>query len=156
MNFYRKWLTWFRNQSRIVQTVIIIAVCVLLIVGIWVSSFTYTEKSSSELVDSTGWMISVFLKLLLVIMLIIGAAIVAKRWMSGAVQGKTRQMQVIETLPLNPKRALHIIKVGNQTLLIGATDQNITLISELDLAEPEASFHTALQQIVNDQEQENI
>lgn len=153
MNFYQKWWNWFRNQARWLQVTVIIGLSVLLVVGIWVSSFSYEGKSAAETVDSTGWMISVFLKMLLVIMLIIGAAIVAKRWMTVGSTGKVRQMQVLETLNLNPKRALHIVQVGGQTLLIGATDQSITLISELDPAEQTQTFSSAMQQAAKSQEQ---
>jgi flagellar biogenesis protein FliO len=54
---------------------------------------------------------------------------------------------------LNPKRALHIVQVGGQTLLIGATDQSITLISELDPAEQTQTFSSAMQQAAKSQEQ---
>ena len=145
MNFYQKWLNWFRTQPRWLQSVVIVAVCVLLVVGIWLSSQTYGEKSSSEIVNSSAWMINVLLSFVLVILLIIGSAIVARRWMLGGVQSKERRMQVLETLVLNPKRALHIVKVGDQMLLIGATDQSINLLSELDQADGSAGFAAVLQ-----------
>lgn len=152
MNFYQKSLAWFRNQSRLVQSGLIIGACVLFVVGLWLSSNSDTGSNSTQMVDSTAWMVSVFFKLLLVILLIIGVAVVAKRYMTGRPMGKERQMQVVETLALNPKRALHIVKVGGQTLLIGATDQSVSLISELDPTE-NGSFDAAFQQIVRDQEQ---
>ncbi len=146
MNLFQKWLDWFRNQSRWVQSVVIVGLCVLLIVGIWLSTFTYSKDTATGMVDSTGWMVGAFLKLLLVVVLIIGLAIVAKRWINQPGQSSSRQMKVVESLMLNPKRSLHIIKVGGQLLLIGATDQNISLISELDTAEIPGSFQTALNQ----------
>lgn len=145
MNFYQKWINWFRNQPRWLQSVIIVAVCVLLVVGIWLSSQGYGDKSSAEIVDSSAWMINVLLSFVLVILLIVGSAIVARRWMLGGGQSKERRMQVMETLVLNPKRALHIVKVGDQMLLIGATDQAINLLSELDQADGSAGFAAVLQ-----------
>jgi flagellar biosynthetic protein FliO len=146
MNFYQKWWQWFRNQSRWIQTGIIIGVCVILVVGIWLSSSGYSGDSAAQMVDSTGWMISVFLKLILVLMLILGAAIVVKRWTNNSVRINDRKMQVIETLALNPKRALHIVRVGDQSFLIGATDQNITLIQEIEPQATEISFKSAFEQ----------
>jgi flagellar biosynthetic protein FliO len=146
MNFYQKWWQWFRNQPRWLQTSVIVGVCVILVVGIWLSSTSYSGDSAAQMVDSTGWMISVFLKLVLVLMLILCAAVVVKRWTNGTVRINDRKMQVVETLTLNPKRALHIIRVGDQSFLIGATDQNITLIQELEPIGTMVSFKSAFEQ----------
>lgn len=145
MNIPQKWLNWFRNQPRWLQIVIIVVVSVVLVIGIWLSSRGYGDKSSAEIVDSPTWMINVMLSFVLVILLIIGSAIVARRWMLGVGPSKDRRMQVVETLVLNPKRALHIVKVGDQMLLIGATDQTINLLSELDQADGSAGFAAVLQ-----------
>jgi len=67
-------------------------------------------------------------------------------------------MQVIETVRLSPKQALHLVTVGDRQLLIGATDQNVSLLTpvELDLtplevhAQPpvvKADFASLLQSI---------
>ncbi len=51
-------------------------------------------------------------------------------------------MQVVETVRLSPKQALHLVMVGDQQLLIGATDQNVALLTsvELYLTPPEAQI----------------
>ncbi len=132
MNYAEKWLSWFKTRSRVVQIAIITGISVLLVVGFWLTLFSSPDgNSAADLTSSSTWMLSVFLKLLLVLMLIYGAAIVMKRWMVNPPGGKMRQMHVIETLGLTPKRALHIIRVGESTLLVGATDQQITLIKDV-------------------------
>lgn len=151
MNFYEKWMSWFKSRPRWLQITLVIGLSVLLVVGIWANSTTFQSKSSAEEVDSSSWMLTVFLSFVLVILLIVGLGIVARRWMSGAPRGNNRQMQVVETLILNPKRSLHIVQVGEQLLLIGATDQNINLISELDSSNPPtggfpAVFQNAIQE----------
>lgn len=46
----------------------------------------------------------------------------------------------METVRLSPKQAVHLILVGGQQLLIGATDQSISLLTQVepDLTIPEA------------------
>lgn len=132
MNYAEKWLSWFKTRSRFTQIAIITGVSVLLVVGFWFTLFTTPDgDSAAALTSSSTWMISVFFKLLLVLMIIYGAAIVMKRWMVNPSRSKLRQMQVVETLGLTPKRALHIIRVGESVLLVGATDQQITLIKDV-------------------------
>ncbi|MBM4423033.1 MAG: flagellar biosynthetic protein FliO [Chloroflexi bacterium] len=64
---------------------------------------------------------------------------VLKRWQVTASRGK--QMSVVETLRLSPRQALHIVRVGERTLLIGASDTQISLLTDvepIDSAEPPA------------------
>jgi flagellar biogenesis protein FliO len=57
-------------------------------------------------------------------------------------------MQIQETLNLTPKRSLHIVRIGDQTLLIGATDQGINLLSEISPEPSSTQFQTLLQNAV--------
>ena len=58
----------------------------------------------------------------------------ALRWLQRssrhfAAKGST--VHVLETVGLAPGRTLHLIVVGNKTLLIGATDHQLSLLTEL-------------------------
>jgi flagellar biosynthetic protein FliO len=145
MNFYQKWIDWFKNQSRLIQVTIIVVACVLLIAGIWLSSMNVPTESTAATVDSTAWIVSVFLKMLLVILLIVGLAIVARKWMLAPGITSSKQLKVLETLSLTPKRSIHVVRWNEQVFMIGATDQNISLLSELDPSETGAAFHAALE-----------
>lgn len=81
---------------------------------------------------SAGLAAGVFLKLGLVVLLILGAALVLRNWKGTPWRTALRQMTVIETLHLTPRRALHLIRVGQRVLLIGATDQSIALLGEME------------------------
>jgi flagellar biosynthetic protein FliO len=74
----------------------------------------------------------VVIKVVAVLMLIIGCGVVLRRWQTrrGGLLG--RQMRVVESIRLSPKQAIHLVKVGDHTVLIGATDQNISMLSEVD------------------------
>ena len=50
----------------------------------------------------------------------------------GSYEGK-----VLDRIPLTQKAALYIVKVGEQTFLIGLSEKNITLISEIKSPEQE-------------------
>lgn len=148
MNLYQKWIDWFKNQSRLVQVIVIVAACVILVVGIWLSSMNVPTDSTAATVDSSAWMVGVFLKMLLVILLIVGLAIVARRWMINPGMTHSKQLKIVETLSLNPKRAVHVIQWNEQIFLVGATDQNITLLSELDPADVNTEFHATLEKVI--------
>lgn len=148
MNSYQKLWTWFRGLQKWAQVGIITAGSVILIVGVWFTSFGYETRSAADLTNSSGWLFSVFLKLLIVLALIYGLAIVIKRWMTNSVVVNQKKMRIVESLPLNPKRSLHLVTVGERTFLIGATDQQVNLIHDLGVDATDVEFPEALAKAV--------
>lgn len=98
--------------------------------------FTWPEaaKTSNDPLGSTPfYFLGVFVKLAGVLLLFVACAILFRRWMQIGPQGKTvRQLRLLETVRLSPKQALHLIAIGDQQLLIGATDQAIALLGSLE------------------------
>jgi flagellar biosynthetic protein FliO len=96
-------------------------------------------KGSSQTMDdplqsSPFYFVGVFAKLAVVLLLILAFSVVLRRWSQpGSRMGKNRKMQVMETVRLSPKQALHIVSVGDRHLLIGATDQNVSLLTAVEL-----------------------
>lgn len=87
------------------------------------------------------YFIGVFVKLIIVLLLIVASSVFFRRWLQPGGSGKrTRQVQLVETVRLSPKQAVHLISVGGQQLLIGATDQSISLLTQVepDFTVPEA------------------
>lgn len=98
------------------------------------------NSTPDPLLNSTGLMLGVFFKLGLVVALIIVAAVLVRRWRGGGFYSAVRQLTLRETLHLSPRRAIHLVQVGDQVFLIGATDQAVTLISAVHpAAQPEFS-----------------
>ncbi len=66
--------------------------------------------------------------------LVIGLLLVAlfwlKRWQVGGGR-RVRQVALVESLRLTPKQVLHLVRVGDRTLLIGAVDAQLTLLTEV-------------------------
>src|SRR5512147_2093200 len=80
--------------------------------------------------------VGVAVKLAGILLLIVGSAVLLRRWQAGRGAGRAdRQVRLLETIRLSPKQALHVIQAGDQQLLIGATDSGISLLTSL---QPEA------------------
>ena len=92
-----------------------------------------SQTASDPLGSNTFYFVSAFVKLLLVLLLIVACSVIFRRWLQHGPTGKSiRQLRVIETVRLSPKQAIHLVVIGNQQLLIGATDQNVSLIAPVE------------------------
>lgn len=87
---------------------------------------------TNETVSTSALLLNVFLKLGLVLLLIYSAAIYLRRRQNSGHPLSKKQIQVLETTHLSPHRALHLVQVGDHTYLIGATDHNIHLLSQVE------------------------
>jgi flagellar biosynthetic protein FliO len=83
--------------------------------------------------SNTEMTLDMLAKLLLVLGLFYAAVYGAKRWRKLLPGGQTRHITVLESTPLSPRQALHLVRVGEQVLLVGATDQGLSLLSEVNL-----------------------
>ena len=106
-----------------------------------------SQPSRDPLGSTPLYFAGALIKLVVVLLLIVVCAIFARRWLQPGVGGKTiRQMHLMESLRLSPKQALHLISVGDQQFLIGATDQNVAVIAQV-----ESGVETALVETSNAQ-----
>jgi flagellar biosynthetic protein FliO len=53
------------------------------------------------------------------------------RWLLGA-RGRSRGMDVVARLPLEPRRSLYVVEVAGKTLLVGTSEMGLSVLSELD------------------------
>lgn len=92
-----------------------------------------SEPARDPLGSTPLYFAGAFIKLLVVLLLIFVSAIFVRRWAQPGLHGKAnRQMRVVETVRLSPKQALHLVSIGDQQVLIGATDQNVALLAHMD------------------------
>ena len=84
-----------------------------------------------------------FLAILLVFALLIGTLVLLRRKgiaqfsaPLGAIGSKSRQMRVVERLPLGPQHALVLVNVRNSTLLIALSPHGCSKLDVLTPAEP--------------------
>ncbi|MGE3856438.1 MAG: flagellar biosynthetic protein FliO [Dehalococcoidia bacterium] len=71
------------------------------------------------------------------VLLVIWGSVIAMRWyvrrMNGEANGGLmRAMQIVETRALGPNRALHLVRIGDRAVLIGATPERINALMEID------------------------
>ena len=108
------------------------------------SAVTALKKADAENTDDTAlaeYSSSIFpsmLKLLsalaLVIACIYAALFLFKKMMGKKYSGnrQTKIMEVLETTYVGPKKSVSLIRVADKSVLIGTTDSQISILSELD------------------------
>jgi flagellar protein FliO/FliZ len=104
-------------------------------------SLQTAAPNEAELPGGYGW------ALLQAAISLLGVCVLAwlvLRWASKRGYGVGKRggrMEVLERLPLDPRRSLHLVRVGDKALVIGTGDGAPTVLSEMplsDLPEPEA------------------
>jgi flagellar protein FliO/FliZ len=108
---------------------------------------------NDPLASTPFFIFDVFVKLIGVLLLIVVVAVVYRRW-GNPVLGSSvkRNLTLIETLRLSPKQAIHLVEIGGEQILLGATDQSISLLKSIPLdAEkrdiPEKNFASVLETV---------
>ncbi|HZW04296.1 MAG TPA: flagellar biosynthetic protein FliO, partial [Anaerolineaceae bacterium] len=109
---------------------------------------TDSPTPSAEAGDAPGFSSMFYLetlfKLVGVLLLIVGSALVFRRWLQHRSFGPGKgRLAVMESVRLAPRQALHLVRVGEQYYLVGATDQSVALISAVPA--PEASVDPAVE-----------
>ncbi len=76
--------------------------------------------------------------LLIVLGVALGLVVASRRWISRAQRDESlARVRLITQLHLGPKRSVAIINVAGESLLIGVTDHNISLLRNLSLLDEE-------------------
>jgi len=82
---------------------------------------------------SFTWLV---LQTLLILAAVCLLAYLLLRWgmrrFQGGPAGAGSALKVLDRLPLEPRRALYVVEVGNRILLLGTSEQQTTLLAELD------------------------
>jgi len=59
------------------------------------------------------------------------AIYVSKRFLPKITNLPGREIRIAETVHLGPRKAVHLLEIGNRRLLIGSTNENITRLADL-------------------------
>jgi flagellar biosynthetic protein FliO len=89
------------------------------------------DASEQAPLGSASLVLDWILKLAFFLSLLFVGIYFARRWQRGGSGVISRRVQILESRHLSPKQAVHLIKADGRTFLIGATDQSLTLISEI-------------------------
>ena len=76
-----------------------------------------------------------FFKMMLSVVLVVGlgaAAIYASRKLMGKITNLPgKRIRIVETTHLGPRKAIHLLRVGDRCLLLGSTNESITKLADL-------------------------
>lgn len=124
---------WLENSSPKQKLIASLTAFSLLATAALLSLGDTSSVTDDPLGSTPFYFVSAFIKLIAVLLLIVGSSVIFRRWYQGSPSGKsTKQMRLLETVRLSPKQALHLVAIGDQKLLIGATDQNVSLIAPIE------------------------
>jgi flagellar protein FliO/FliZ len=68
---------------------------------------------------------------LLVVLLGAGAVYMSKKVLPRISNLPGKEIRVLETAYLGPRKAVHLIRIGNQRILIGSTNESITMLADV-------------------------
>jgi len=68
---------------------------------------------------------------IIVIILGISAIYVTKKLLPKIANTSGKEIQVVETVHLGPRKSIHLIEIGNKRFLIGSTSENISKLADL-------------------------
>ncbi len=68
-----------------------------------------------------------------VFVIVLGAAAiyVSRRLLPKLARLPGKEIRIVETVHIGPRRAVHLLQIGEQRLLIGSTNENITKLADL-------------------------
>jgi flagellar biosynthetic protein FliO len=108
------------------------------------------SASSNSSISSSEMFFKLMLSVLLVAVLGAAAIYASKKLLPRITNLPGKKIRIVETVHLGPRKALHLVEIGDQRLLIGSTNENITRLadvtltfaSRLGLAETDAELST--------------
>lgn len=129
----KKWMA--TSTSRQKRTAALLAFS-LLATGAFFGLSGSSGASNDPLGSTPFYFLGVFVKLVGVLLLIVASAIIFRRYSSfSPARSHLRHLHLLETVRLSPKQSLHLVSVGTQQILIGATDQSIALITPVECSQ---------------------
>jgi flagellar biogenesis protein FliO len=144
--------------KKVLPYIISIVLLLAVLIGAIVASGNSTPPVASSQPDSLGLMapsssfditLEVVLKILFVFGLIYMFFALLKWWQKKQPGQAQTRLRIVETVRPSPRQTFYLLKVDSQEFLVGATDQSMALISEI---EPEAILDTEPQdQVISSQ-----
>jgi flagellar biosynthetic protein FliO len=89
-----------------------------------------TEKESGTRELFFKFMVSV----LFLAALGVGGIYISKRFLPKISNLSGKEIRVVETIHLGPRKAIHLLEIGERRFLVGSTNENITKLADLTSA----------------------
>ena len=71
--------------------------------------------------------------LLFLVALGAAAIYISRRFLPKITNLSGKEIRIVETVHLGPRKAVHLLEIGNRRLLIGSTNENITRLADLEM-----------------------
>jgi len=97
------------------------------------SVFGYDPNSSGGFAyDPDGGIYSNLVRaVLFVVVLAVAAVYASKKLLPKITNLPGKEVRVVETVYLGPRKAVHVLEVGNRRFLVGSTNENITKLADI-------------------------
>jgi flagellar biogenesis protein FliO len=86
---------------------------------------------SDEIPTTSELFFKMMFSVLLIVVLGAAAIYVSKKFGVRISNLPGKKVQIVETVNLGPRKAVHLLKIGNQGLLIGSTTESITMLADV-------------------------
>ena len=75
--------------------------------------------------------LKMILSVLIVVILGVAAVYVSKRFLPKIPHLGKRDIRIAESISLGPNKTVHLLEVGSQKILVGSTNENITMLADV-------------------------
>jgi len=141
--YWDKVVIWWSEASpkkrwtAIGLTVGVVCTALFLLITGSPSGNTTAAVNTAERMDNPLYYVGVAAKTIGVLLLIIGGAVILKRLQSKQKANRAgKNLELVDSIRITPKQAIHLVRAGDQCFLVGATDQCLNLISRVNLDSP--------------------
>ena len=86
----------------------------------------------TEKLETRELFFKMMLSVLLVVGLGAGAIYFSKKLLPRITNLPGKKVRIVETVHLGPRKAVHLLQIGNQQILIGSTNEGITKLADID------------------------
>jgi len=97
------------------------------------SSFSETILDDNEEFNPGKEFRKMMLSVLLIIVLGIGVLYLSKKVLPKMSNSPGKNIHVVETAHLGPRRWVHLVEIGDRQILIGSTNENITKLADISI-----------------------
>ena len=106
------------------------------------ANFLNNEKDITEYPKINGTEIFYKIMLSIVFIIILGAAalFMTKKFLPKIAKLQGKEIRVIETVHLGPRKSVHLLEIGSRRFLIGSTNENIRKLADLTEFPPDLTI----------------
>jgi flagellar biosynthetic protein FliO len=90
-----------------------------------------TSNHSGGPFDTGELFLKMMAAVLLVVALGVAAIYISKKFLPRITNLPGKKIRIVETVHLGPRKAVHLLQIGNQQILIGSTTEGITALADV-------------------------